>query len=232
MEKKTDRWRKEGSGPRQVIMQSPAIVATNSTPAAAQSGPYVKNPPKISIAKFVKLTDYSYAYNNLTNYQFKVIYIMAGYGNYANLSKKFCYHIEWTYSRRVLAIWNHCVPTPLHLPPPAATAQGQKFPQDDSIIGQALNLPIHFQSSGAQIVVVAVASLPPHRPPERHAKLPPPVCRRTTALKNLLKNRSSFLFFPWICSNSFNISLSTTRTLWIVYGGFTRPPGGGGLTWL
>ena len=61
------------------------------------------------------------------------------------------------YSRRVLAIWNHCVPPPLHQPPPAATAQGQKFPQDDSIIGQALNLPIHFQSSGAQIVVVAVA---------------------------------------------------------------------------
>ena len=88
---------------------------------------------------------------------------MAGYGDYTNLSKKFCDHIECTYYRRVLAIWNHCVPPPLHLPPPAATAQGQKFPQDDSIIGQALNLPIHFQSSGAQIVVVAVASLPQHR---------------------------------------------------------------------
>ena len=34
----------------------------------------------------------------------------------------------------------------------AATTQGRKFPQDDSIIGQALNLPIHFQSSvSAQI---------------------------------------------------------------------------------
>ena len=128
---------------------------------------------------------------------------MAGYGDYTNLSKKFCDHIECTYYRRVLAIWNHCVPPPLHLPPPAATAQGQKFPQDDSIIGQALNLPIHFQSSGAQIVVVAVARVAataaavaaPSAATQRNAVLPPPVCRRTTALKNLLKNRSSFLFF-------------------------------------
>ena len=161
---------------------------------------------------------------------------MAGYGNYANLSKKSCNHIEWTYSRRVLAIWNHCVPppSPPRPPPPAATAQGQKFPQDDSIIGQALNLPIHFQSSGAQIVVVAVATLPPHRPTHRHANLPPPGCMPSyDSLEKLVEKQIFFSFFPWICSNSFNISLSTTRNLWIVYGGFTRPPDGGiGLTWL
>ena len=170
-----------------------------------------------------------------TNYLFKALHIMAGYGDYTNLSKKFCDHIECTYYRRVLAIWNHCVPPPLHLPPPAATAQGQKFPQDDSIIGQALNLPIHFQSSGAQIVVVAVASLPQHRAVRRNAT--PSCCWRRRRLcavvrqpwKTCWKTDLLFSFFPWICSNSFNISLSN---LWIVYGGFTRPPGGGGLTWL
>ena len=138
---------------------------------AAQSGPYNKNPPKLFIEKFVKYT----------NYLFKALHIMAGYGDYTNLSKKFCDHIECTYYRRVLAIWNHCVPPPLHLPPPAATAQGQKFPQDDSIIGQALNLPIHFQSSGAQIVVVAVASLPQHRAVRRNAT-PSCCCRRRRLL--------------------------------------------------
>ena len=109
------------------------------------------------------------------------------------------------YSRRVLAIWNHCVPPPLHQPPPAATAQGQKFPQDDSIIGQALNLPIHFQSSGAQIVVVAVASLPPHRTVRRHATPPRHATQRQAAaacvpsydsLEKLVEKQIFFSFFP------------------------------------
>ena len=186
--KKNDRWRKEGSGPRQVIMQSPAIVATNSTPAAAESGLYDKNPPKISIEKFVKLT----------HYQFKALYIMAGYGNYANLSKKVLRsHRMDLFS----AGFSYLEPLCGTAATPAAAGRNGTRPEISSRrfnywAGLEFANPFSKQRCSDSSCCSSVAATAPSAATPRHAKLPPPpVCRRTTALKNLLKNRSSFLFF-------------------------------------
>ena len=90
-----------------------------------------------------------------------------------------------------------CHRRPLHLPPPAATAQGQKFPQDDSIIGQALNLPIHFQSSGAQIVVVAVARVAAAAPSAATPRRAAAACVPSyDSLEKLVEKQIFFSFFP------------------------------------
>ena len=220
--KKNDRWRKEGSGPRQVIMQSPAIVATNSTPAAAESGLYDKNPPKISIEKFVKLT----------HYQFKALYIMAGYGNYANLSKKVLRsHRMDLFS----AGFSYLEPLCGTAATPAAAGRNGTRPEISSRrfnywAGLEFANPFSKQRCSDSSCCSSVAATAPSAATPRQAAA---ACVPShDSLEKLVEKQIFFSFFPWICSNSFNISLSTTRNLWIVYGGFTRPPGGGGLTWL
>ena len=49
-------------------------------------GPNVKNPPKMRLRKFVKLTGYTYACNSLTNFESEV-HAMTGNGNQVNLLK-------------------------------------------------------------------------------------------------------------------------------------------------
>ena len=44
-------------------------------------GPHGKNPPKIKLKKFVKLTDNNYACNDLTNFE---AHVKTGNGNYEN----------------------------------------------------------------------------------------------------------------------------------------------------
>ena len=220
--KKNDRWRKEGSGPRQVIMQSPAIVATNSTPVWAKLQKPTKN---YSIEKLVKLT----------NYLYKALYIMTGYGNYAYLSKKFCALIEWTYSRRVLAIWNHCVHRRYTCRRQPQRHKARNFLKAIQLLGRPWICQSIFKaallrsdsSCCSSVTATAPSAITPHQAAAA-ACLP-----SYDSLEKLVEKQIFFSFFPWICSNSFNISLSTTHNLWIVYGGFTRPSGGGGgLTWL
>ena len=74
--------------------------------------------------------------------------------------------------------------------------QGQKFPQDDSIIGQALNLPIHFQSSGAQIVVVAVARVAAAAPSVATPRRAAAACVPShDSLEKLVEKQIFFSFF-------------------------------------
>ena len=47
-------------------------------------GPHGKNPPKIKLKKFVKLTDNNYACNDLANFE---AHVKTGNGNYVNLLK-------------------------------------------------------------------------------------------------------------------------------------------------
>ena len=51
-------------------------------------GPNVKNPPKTGLKKIVKLTDYTSACNDLTNFESKV-QAKIGNGSYGNLQKFF-----------------------------------------------------------------------------------------------------------------------------------------------
>ena len=56
------------------------------TQPSSTAGPYVKNLPKIRFPKFVKLTDYTYAFNSLTNFKY-VDQRKTGHGNHLNLLK-------------------------------------------------------------------------------------------------------------------------------------------------
>ena len=61
--------------------------------------------------KIVKLTGYTYACNDLTNFEYQA-QAMTGNGNCMNLlklvKKNLLNHIKGTYFWWVLAIWNHC----------------------------------------------------------------------------------------------------------------------------
>ena len=75
----------------------------------------VKNPPKITFEKFVKLTDHTCACNNLTSSEYDV-HGMTGNGSYLIIQKlawkNLWNHFKLTYFWRVLAVWNHCAPPP------------------------------------------------------------------------------------------------------------------------
>ena len=49
-------------------------------------GPNDNNPPKMRFKKFVKLTDYTYACNDLTSFEYEA-HAMTGNGSYVNLLK-------------------------------------------------------------------------------------------------------------------------------------------------
>ena len=52
-------------------------------------GPNVKNPPKTRLKKIVKLTDYTSACNDLTNFERSKVQAKIGNGSYVNLQTFF-----------------------------------------------------------------------------------------------------------------------------------------------
>ena len=72
-------------------------------------GPNSKNPPKMRLKKFVKLTSCNYTSNNATNFEYEAhsIYRDRKYKvDLLKLAREHSWnHIKWTYFWRVLAIW-------------------------------------------------------------------------------------------------------------------------------
>ena len=87
------------------------LTTLHSKLESAVVGPNVKNPTKIRFKKFVKLTDYTYACNSLTYFEYRTHpLIMEVDVNLLGKTREITSSelILW----RVLTIWNHCGPQP------------------------------------------------------------------------------------------------------------------------